>query len=283
MAGNGIGMRRLLRLYALYARMDWAWLRRDTRLGLLVMGMDLLTAAASASAVFLLAWRFDGVGGMNRWDVLFMLGYVVCVHGLCVLFFSNNVGHVSRRIARGQFDHMMVQPLPYAVQLLTEGFAPFTAWQGLACGLGVMAWALNGLGRVPGALWLLGLAGYLLLSLAVVIGMSYLLGALAFRWPVACEEISSTVVDDLFGVLANYPLSAMPGAVRMALLTVAPAGLMGWFPACALLGKPPLGLPALYPLLAAGVIWGLAAFAFRKGLKYYAKTGSTRYRSYGHR
>ena len=99
----------------------------------------------------------------------------------------------------------------------------------------------------------------------------------------AFEEISSTVIDDLTGVLANYPLSIMPGALRVALLTVAPVGLLGWFPACALLGKPPMGLPALYPLAVAIILWILAVWALRKGLRHYGKTGSNRYNTLGHR
>ena len=275
---------KFLGLYTLYARMDLDFLIRDAKLSLMAIAADILSNIAAVSAIFLLAWRFNGVGGMNRWDVLFMLGYVTCVTGFYQMFFSGtNTGHISRRIGRGQMDHMLIQPLPLPVQLVTEGFMPFTGSQNTFIGIGIIAWALGGMGKSIGVLWLLGLAGYLVISIAIIVGLSYLFSSLAFRWQVAFEEISSTVVDDLTGVLSNFPLSGMPLPVQLTLITVVPAGLLGWFPACVLLGKTPIGLPALFPLVVAAVIWVLAALAFRKGLHYYVQIGSNRYTAGGHR
>lgn len=277
-------LRKFFGLYALYARMDLDWLIRDTRVSLLAVASDILSNIASVSTVFLLSLRFDGVGGMNRREVIFMLGYVTCVSGFYQLFFSGcNTGHISRRIGRGQVDHMLVQPLPLGVQLFTESFIPFTGSQNLLCGIGISLWALRAMGRPPDLFLFLGFAAYLLVSVAVVIGLSYLFSSLAFRWQLAFEEISTTVIDDLTGVLSIYPLSGMPLSVQWLLVTVIPAGLLGWFPACALLGKTPLGLSVLYPLLAAAVIWALASLAFKKGLSYYVTIGSNRYSPGGHR
>jgi len=278
-----VTLRKLLGLYGLYARMDLDFLIRDAKLSLLAIAADVLSNIAAVSAIFLLAWRFDGVGGMSRWDVLFMLGYVTCVTGLYQLFFSFNTGHISRRIGRGQVDHMLIQPLPLRVQIVTEGFIPFTGSQNLFFGIGIIAWALGGMGKSVNALWVLGLLGYLIVSIAIIVGMAYLFSSLTFRWQVAFEEIATTVIDDLTGVISNYPLSGMPMAVQWTLITVVPAGLLGWFPACALLGKTPLGLPALFPLFVAVIIWVLAAFTLKKGLNYYVKIGSNRYSPGGHR
>jgi ABC-2 type transport system permease protein len=279
-----VTLRQFLGLYAMYARMDLSFLVRDWRLSLMSVCADMLSNVASVTGVFLLAWRFDGVGGMNRWEVLFMLGYVTCVTGMWQMFFAGcKVGHISRRIGRGQIDHMLIQPLPLAVQLATEGFLPFTGCQNLLCGIAILVLAARGLRLEANAPLLAGLALYLSASVATIAGLSYLFSALAFRWQIAFEEISSTVVDDLTGVLSNYPLSGMPVAMQWTLVTVIPAGLLGWFPACALLGKAPLGLPVFYPLIAAAVVWAFAALAFRRGLKYYVKIGSNRYSAGGHR
>ena len=278
-----ITLKKLFKLYGLYARMDLDFLIRDTRISLLAIAADILSNIAAVSAIFLLAWRFDGVGGMSRWDVLFMLGYVTCVTGLYQLFFSYNTGHISRRIGRGQVDHMLIKPLPFPVQIVTEGFIPFTGSQNLFFGVGIAAWALHGMNRPPDVFLVLGFLGYLFTSIAIIVGLSFLFSSLAFRRQVAFEEIASTVIDDLTGVLSNYPLSGMPAAVQWTLISVVPAGLLGWFPACALLGKTPLDLPALYPLIAALLIWLFAAITFKKGLTYYVKFGSNRYSSGGHR
>jgi ABC-2 type transport system permease protein len=278
-----ITFKRFLSLYALYARIDFDFLTRDARVSLMAILADVISNISAVAGIFLLSLRFDGIGGMGRYDVLLMLGYVTCVTGLYQMFWSgNNTGHISRRIGRGQVDHMLIQPLPLSVQLATEGFLPFTGCQNLLFGIGVVVYSANMNGGF-GLLGWLGLAGYLIVSVAIIIGLSYLFSSLAFVRPVAFEEISSTIVDDLTGMLSNYPLSGMPGYIQWPLLTVMPAGLLGWFPACALLGKAPLGLPALYPLLVAVIIWTLAALAFKKGLKHYGKTGSSRYATGGHR
>ncbi|GHU88387.1 hypothetical protein FACS189476_05400 [Spirochaetia bacterium] len=279
-----IGFRQFLGLYALYARNDLAWLLRDTRVALMAIIADAFSTAAGVSGVFLLAWRFDGIGGMGRAEVLLMLAYVVCVDGLFVLFFGNcNTGNISRRIGRGQVDHMMIQPLPYGVQLVTEGFIPFTGCQRLLCGIGLIAWAVHGMGITTGPFWWLVLAAYLFASLAISLGLGYLFSAAAFWKPVACEEISSAVTDNLMGALPNYPLAGMPVPVQLVLITVVPSGLLGWFPVCALLGKPPLGLSSFYPFIVALVIWSLALFILRRGLRYYVEHGSNRYKAMGHR
>ena len=279
-----ITLKKLLGLYGFYTRMDLDFILRDARIALMAIAADVFSNIAAVSAIFLLAWRFDGVGGMSRWDVLFMLGYVTCVTGLYQLFFSNcNTGHISRRIGRGQVDHMFIQPLPLPVQLITEGFIPFTGCQNLFFGIGIVVWALHGMGKAISVLWIFGLAAYLIISTAIILGLSYLFSSLTFRRQVAFEEITSTVIDDLTGVLSNYPLSGMPLAVQWTLISIIPAGLLGWFPACALLGKTPLGLSVYYPLIAAVIIWTLAAITFKKGLRYYVKYGSNRYTSGGHR
>ena len=277
-------VRRYLQLLGLYARMDLSFLLRDAKLSLLMIFADVASNVASVTGILLLAWRFDGMGGMSRWEVLLMLGYVTCLTGLYQLFFSaNNTGHISRRIGRGQFDHMLLQPLPYAVQLTTESFIPFTGCQNLLCGVGIVIAAVHNLGIVVGAAFIAGLAGYLIVSLATILGLSYLFSSLAFYKQIAFEEIATTVVDELTGMLSNYPLGGMPHPVQWALVTVIPAGLLGWFPVCALLGKAPLGLSALFPLLVAAVVWSLASVAFRKGIRYYVKIGSNRYSAGGHR
>ena len=115
------------RLLLLSARMDMLWLLRDTRNCLLVMVTDLIGTASGIAGIALLAVRFDGIGGMSQAQVLFMLGYATCIDGLFMLFFGmTNTGMISRIIGRGQFEHMLIQPVPLPIQLFASGFIPFT-------------------------------------------------------------------------------------------------------------------------------------------------------------
>ena len=130
--------------------------------------------------------------------------------------------------------------------------------------------------------WLLSLFGNFIITIVIILGLSYLASSITFYAPVQAEEISSYVID-AYGYISLFPLSGMPLYLQIPLITVLPTGLIAWFPTLTLLGEPPLGLPAAFPLLFALVLSVIASYFFRKGLKYYVKKGINRYSSFGHR
>lgn len=279
----GESFRRYFRLLRLYARMDAAWLLHDTRNCVLAVLSDLVSAVASVSSVFLLSERFAGVGALSSDEILLMLGCATAVSGLFQLFFGGgNAGYISRRVGRGQLDHMLIQPLSLPMQLMTEGFLPVSGNSGFLCGAAVVAFAAMRLNIAASAGWVLLLLFYLVCGVAMVLGFSFLAGSAAFYRPKAGEELSSVIIDALFS-LSIYPLAGLPALVRYALLTALPAGALAWLPACVLLNKTEGGLLPLLPALVAAVLCGAAYIFFSKGLKHYAKVGSSRYRSMGHR
>lgn len=280
MVDDRISFKRYVRLLGIYARMDFASLTRDGKFMALVMAADLISNVSAVSGIFLLAWKFGGIGGMDRFEVLFMLAY-----GSVVMGFLNAVGGCnalfpSRIISRGQWEHMFVMPLPYRVQL-TVGIFPFTGSSTFLSGIALLAVALCHL-ETPLAWWWPGL---LLLQLAVsmviVVSLSYLLASLAFYAPVQCEEISGTVIYSVERTM-TFPLSGMPAYVRYPLLTLFPVGLTAWFPTRILLGKATT-VETFYPAAFALFAAFMAARFFQKGFRYYVKKGINRYVSGGHR
>lgn len=283
MVGKHRSFMTFIRLYGLYAKMDAAWFFRDTKFCLLAICADLISNIASVTGVFMLAWRFNGVGGMNKFEVLFMLGYVTVITGVYQTFFSNcNTGHISRRIGRGQLEHMLIQPLPLPVQLLTEGFIPISGSSNILSGSLVISAALWNLGITPAWWWILSLIANIIVTLSIILGLNYLFSTAAFYAPVQAEEITSYVTEAT-GNLSVYPLSGMSLAIQIPLITLFPAGLLGWFPSLALLGKPPLHLPFFYPVAVSVLLYLITTFLFKKGLRHYVKTGSNRYSARGHR
>ena len=120
------------------------WLLHDTRNGIFCILGDLLSSLAGLSGVFLLAVRFNGVGGLSAGEVLLLLGLSSLGDGMIMTFFSGfNVANISRRVGRGQVDHMLIQPVPLWMQLLTEGFLPVTGSQSLLLGGVVTGAALS--------------------------------------------------------------------------------------------------------------------------------------------
>ena len=278
-----MGVRRLLRLYWLYAKMDAAWILRDTKYCLIGIVADFIGNAAIMSSVFFMAERFGGVGGMSSGEVLFMLGYSTITSGFYLMFLNgNNVGHISRIIGRGQMDHKLMQPLPLRIQLLTEGFMPISGsgllWSGLAiCGLAL--WRL----QLPiTAGWVALFVLFHVLSMVIYIALVYIPSMLAFWFPVAAEEIAS-YIGDLQWNLSSYPLGQMPLVIKIALNTVLPIGLTVWFPSLVLLGKQRIDFGLAVVVMAAVIFSLIMTMLFKKGLKHYEQIGSQRYKDMGHR
>lgn len=280
MVDNRVSFKRYFKLLGIYARMDLASLMRDRKFMAIVMTADVVSNISAVSGIFLLAWKFGGIGGMDRFEVLFMLAYGNIVMGFLNMMGGCNALFPSRIIGRGQWEHMFIMPLPYGVQL-TVGIFPFTGSSTFLSGIGLLIVALCNL-EVGLPWWWPGLLlVQLAASMVIVVSLSYLLSSLAFYAPVQCEEISSTVIYSVEQTM-TFPLSGMPKYIRYPLLTLFPAGLTAWFPTMILLGKRftfETFYPAIFALLAAFT----AAYFFRKGFRYYVKKGINRYVSGGHR
>jgi ABC-2 type transport system permease protein len=281
-AGPGRGVGRvsidLCRLWALYARMDVLWIGRAGSTAFMWYLADFIVGTSVVISTWLLAERFDGIGGWSKGQVFFLLGYSLIVRGLVECLFGWNVSHISRRIGRGQLDHMLLQPRPLWMIVLTEGFSPLTGSGMVVAGGIVLASAIGPAVSPNWAFFALNLVA----SVAVVIAFSYAWGSVAFVAPRAAEEINSStmaMVDQLRG----FPLDGLSAPLIVTLLSVLPVGLVAWLPSRALLGldQSPI-TPWLTPLLAC-VLAGIAGWIFNRGLHHYGRTGSTRYLAHGHR
>jgi len=273
---------RIFKLLWISAKLDLLWLLRDTKFAVAGISADMVANLSAVSGVFLIATRFGGIGGMSADEVLFMMAYSTLVTGTFILFGSSNNIHISRVIGRGQLEHLFIQPLPLSVQLATNGFSPFTGGGNFAVGIVLLTIAVSRLGLAVTPLWIVSLVAYLLTTMVIIIARAYLFSSITFYAPIAAEEITHKVINETW-LLSTFPLSGMPGYIRFPLMTIMPEGLMAWFPALVLLGKPLLGYPAYYPMLFALLLSLVAGYFFRKGLKHYVTKGSNRYVPYGFR
>jgi ABC-2 type transport system permease protein len=281
MAGESQGIR-LLRLWRLYAYLDLVWVTRDLKSAVLYICSDAISTVATVTAMLLLAERFQGIGSWTKFQVVFLLSYAMVVRGLLDFFFSYNVLFISRRVGRGQLDHLLIQPQPLWMGLLTEGFAPFGGSGILVPGLGLMIWATSRLPLVVSIGWTALLAVNLIASAVIIVSYTFLWGSLAFWAPRAAEEINSSTVR-LFDQLMSFPLDGLGPGLLGGLLTVVPVGFVAWYPCRSLLGLGTgQGSRIVTPLVAL-LMAALAGWMFRLGLKHYGRTGSQRYLSLGHR
>ena len=92
--------------------------------------------------------------------------------------------------------------------------------------------------------------------------------ALLEFWP---EQVKPPVLDGL------------APALLIGLIVFIPAGLVAWAPCRALLGMEPIGPGTAVTPAAALLLAAAAAALFNRGMRHYARTGSQRYLSFGHR
>src|SRR5579885_737089 len=176
-------LRRLLALWRFYGAMDLKWMMRDARSLLLWTLSDVITAISAVASTLLLAARFNGIGRWSTPQITFMLGYALLVGMIPNIFFNYNVAYISRRIGRGQFDHVLVQPQPLWMILLTEGFSPFTTMLGLLPALALLAWPLGRGVHTVTIGWLAAFGLNVVASVAIALSFSLIVGSLAFWAP----------------------------------------------------------------------------------------------------
>ncbi|HEY3060246.1 MAG TPA: ABC-2 family transporter protein [Chloroflexota bacterium] len=275
-------LRRLYELWLLYARMDMMFVLRGPVTALAFYFSDFVIGLAAVTATFLLVERFDGIGIWSRGQMLFLLGYALLVRGTINVLFNFNVAFISRRIGRGQLDHVLVQPQPMWMSLLTEGFAPVTGAGMFVPGVILLVWSGGQLPIVVSPAWLALLCLNLVSSVAIVLAFEYAWGSLAFWAPRAAEEINSSTWR-MMTDLNVFPLDGLPTLALTGLLTVVPAGLVAWLPSRALLGLDAGPWAWLIQPVAAALLVAISAAIFGRGMVRYGRTGSSRYLSYGHR
>ena len=263
--------------------MDLRFLLQDFAGAIIVIVSETLSNLSGMAGMLLLAVRFGGVGNLSADEILFMLGFYELANGLCWILFGNyNVMHISRRIGRGQVDHMLIQPRPIWMQLLTEGFMPFSGSFTMIAGAAITFISVSRLNLALSPAWFFLLLYYIVIHIALIAAQSALYGSLAFSCPVACEEISSVIID-LNNQIGRYPLIGLPEWLTGILMTVLPIGLTAYLPALALMNKLDKNIEITLPLIVAGIFVTLCVIAFRKGLHYYEKHSCNRYKEMGFR
>jgi ABC-2 type transport system permease protein len=275
-------LRRLPRLWRVYAGMDLLWIARGAKVAVSWYFADLLLAIGYAIWAFLLAARFDGIGAWSQAQVAFLLGLALFTRGAIDFAFNSNMYAPSRRVGRGQLDHMLLMPQPLWVTIASDGFMPFSCSGTLIGGTVALVWSVNALGLAITPGWLALLALYVASAVVIMISFAYLWGSLAFLAPRGAEEINSTTLR-LIEQLKPFPLDGVGAGLAGLLLSIVPAGFLAWLPSRVLLGLDPSTPGLLWTPFAALAFGSLAVLVFRLGLRRYARTGSTRYLAHGHR
>lgn len=262
---------------ALYFRLLGAQLRSEMQyrasfvaelLGnLFITGLDFALVA-------ILLLRFNVIGGWRLPEVIFLYGTSAVSFSLAELFVGA-FDNFETWVVRGEFDRVLLRPLPVMFQMLTGAFASRRIGR-LAQGLIALGWAFVLLHPVWDAgRWLffaVMLAGGALFFMAI-----FILGATLSFWSPQMHEVANIFT---YGgqFMTSYPMHIYEAWLRSLFTFVIPMAFINYYPALFLLGKPdPFGLPDWLPFLApviATVVFQGATVVWRVGVRHYQSTGS---------
>ncbi len=255
---------------------------RSLKLFLTFLLTDTIFNITAITATLLLAERFNGIGMWSKFQVVFLVGYATLTEGLLEMFFGYNILFMSRRLGRGQLDHILVQPQSIWLAFFTEGFNPFTASGSVLIGLLLIIWSSIELHLHISFLWICFALLNVVASMSVVLFFCFCWSSLAFWAPRAAEEITTPLMR-IFRSLDAFPFDGLSFLLLSGVTVIVPVAFVAWYPSRYLLGLDTSILNAmLTPLVALGISI-LALFVFKKGLEHYGRTGSQRYDSLGHR
>jgi ABC-2 type transport system permease protein len=224
--------------------------------------------------ILIVLGQFESIAGWTLSEVALLYGIRLLSHGMWTVSFSRLIW-IDRMVREGEFDRMLIRPVPMMAQLMFTSFriAPIGDLLG---GVIVLAWAF---GQVD-IDWSIALAAFFVAALVggAMLDGAFQLGpaALSFR---TLESMSVRIFfDDVFNRFAGYPTSIFSRSTQMVLTWIVPVAFVAWVPASVLLGKTgalpfPAWLAWCSPLLGVAVM-AVAVWLFLSESRHYQSSGS---------
>lgn len=241
---------------------------------LMLAGSQFVITGLDFVVIFIMFSHTPRLGGFDLAEVGFLYATSGVSMGLADLLFGN-AERVGRRIRSGEFDVMMIRPVPAFVQAASDNFGIHRIGR-VSQGVVVLVWSIVALDidwtwdRVLLTVVML-ICGTVIFSAIFVLG-----GAFQFVATDAAEVANAFTYGGNF--LTQYPPTLFAREVVLLALFVIPLGFVNWMPAMHILSHPdPLGLPKLFQFaspVAALALAAVAALAWRAGVRTYRSTGS---------
>lgn len=253
-------MSRTLRIFAIHARIGLlAELQYRTDVWLRLLS-SLVLMASSLTGIAIVYSHVDAINGWTSSDLLVVLGSFFLLGA-----FTNGMIHLSMAalatdIKEGTLDFRLLKPVDAQLLALVQKVDAWSVFD-VVLGLGLCTAGLIRGGAALGIDLVLALvAGALLLAVGALMlaGFWMLVTCIAF-WTIQGEGIL-WALDDMYDHM-RWPITILSPGLRLALMTVFPAGLAVTVPAQALTGRldvatvaVALGVAAAF-VLAARLVW----------------------------
>jgi ABC-2 type transport system permease protein len=262
-------MLRYLRLFGVFLKTNLL-AELEYRSNFLAQGlMGLFWTGITFASVALFYSHTQALGGWRFEQALVIVGLFVVIEGLLTMLFEPNLKRVVEMVRDGTMDFVLLKPVSSQF-MATLRHAKFSGLVDIFAGTGVIVYALARQGYVPGAS---ALAQFVLMfgvGLLIVYSLWLMMAASSFLF------VKIDQMQELFRAFwdtARFPISAFPGALRIALTFVLPIAFMTTIPAQALLGT--LAMHDLLLSIAMGsALFVISTLMWRRTVRNYSSASS---------
>jgi ABC-2 type transport system permease protein len=225
-------------------------------------------------ALLVLVERAQDLAGFGRYEIVYLYGIASLALGLAEML-TDGSGEMPRLIRTGEFDGLLVRPVPVLVQVMALRCRPQNLGRALQ-GLVALIWALHGLSwqpTLPHLGWLLVNVGA---SVAIYVGIFVAEAATCIF------TVQSTELFNAFSYggleMSRFPLPIYGRWLRNLFLWGIPVGFASYYPALGVLDRQDvLGMPAFFlwlsPLVS-GAFLGVCLRYWAFSVDRYRGTGS---------
>jgi ABC-2 type transport system permease protein len=208
--------------------------------------------------------------GWGFYEVLLIQSTFTLSAGLSGLVLGAVIWVTMLHVREGTFETVLLRPVHPLFYIVSTTFEPENAGLTLG-GLALLCVSAAGAVREGAAITAasaLSFAALFLAGLLVMGGIALIMSAASFRW------VGNSRLPEMFGSIQNfgrYPLPIFPKAVQTAVTFVIPVGMVGFFPAAALLGRGTAQMWAAIPLCA--LFFGFGVWLYNRMIRLYQGVG----------
>ena len=208
-----------------------------------------------------------GFPGWTADEVLLIQAVFTLSAGLSGLVLGAVVFVTMDRVREGTLEIVLLKPLRPLPFIILTTVQPESA--GVALGGAVlMAWAASRSVHAISATEVLSFLGLFLAGLCVMAGIALVMAATSFRW-VGNSRLPE--IGDSVRTFGRYPLAIFPGAVQGIVTFIVPVGMVGFYPASALLGRSVAGMWPAAAMCAAFL--GFGVWLYHQQIRHYQGVG----------
>jgi len=266
-------MHYFLRHTRLYVKLLFLHLRShlEYNLDFLIGALSsLLGQAASLIFIWAVFSRIPKVQGWTIWEVAFLYGMATIPRGMAEVF-MNGSWAMRRLVSSGDFDRLLLRPVPIILQIVTQRFN-VTGLTDIAVGASVLGVSASHLGISWNLIDCVFLLVVLVCGMGIIGVVNIATNSLAFWHPDDTGAFQVFVVR--FMNLAQYPVTIYGQVLQIFLCWIVPYAFVGYFPALVLLRKniDHAWLGWFSPVVLIGVSL-ITSLIWRRGLRHYESAG----------